>query len=302
MAEYSHLSDPDPEFAPYMAQMMAIPQIFEVEARRKQTEYRLTDHQVDVENGKILVRSLIPTSKKGSDTYPLMVWMHGGGWTSGNLELDDYQLRAICVELQISILNVDYRLAPEHPHPTGLNDSYSALKWAAESSELLCADLKKGFIISGLSAGGHIAAIIAHRARDDPFLKRRNLLASLFQRYKSSLLSYEQNKHGPGLTTSSILWSFGEETQRPEVSPLLYQSHKGLVPTVIQACGLDPLRDEALLYDKLLKDEGVKTRTITYPGVPHAFQYAFPAFKIAIKWEEDYRAALRWLLDGAPPE
>ncbi|KAJ7645423.1 Alpha/Beta hydrolase protein [Mycena polygramma] len=335
MAEYSHLSDPDPEFAPYIAELSAVPQIEDTEARRayfngafvevvrktytpglpKDTEYELRDHQVEVANGTILVRSLVPTKESSENTYPLMVWIHGGGWSNGNAELDDYQLRAICVELQISILNVDYRLAPENPHPTGLNDAYSAIKWAAESPGLFSADLKKGFIVAGLSAGGHLAAVIEHRARDDPFFKNRELTGALLQvpavlnpnaipeKYKSSLLSYEQNKLSPLLPMEAVLRSFGHlggDPADPEVSPLLYASHKGLVPTVIQVCGLDPLRDEALLYDTLLRSEGVRTKTTTYPGVPHGFQYAFPALKMAQKWEADYRAGLRWLLDGAP--
>jgi len=335
MAEYSHLSEPDPEFAPHLAQLQltTTPQVYDVEARRhrfnsrfietakksytpglpKETEYRLADHHVDVADGKILVRSLVPTSKEGS--YPLMVWMHGGGWATGNVDMDDYQLRAICVEHQISILNVEYRLAPEHPHPTGLNDSYSVLKWAAGSPELFSADLRKGFIVGGFSAGGHLATVMAHRARDDPFFQDKPLTGQLLhapalvhpdavpEKHQLSLLSYEQNKHIPFLPRESIVWSYnqlGGTPTDPEVSPLLYQSHKGLVPTVIQVCGLDPLRDEDLLYGRLLQDEGVKTRTTTYPGVPHAFQYVFPAFKIAVKWAEDYRAGLRWLLDGAP--
>ncbi|KAF8208872.1 Alpha/Beta hydrolase protein [Mycena galopus ATCC 62051] len=335
MAQYSHLSEPDPEFAPHIARLLAIPEVKDVAASRarfnslfletakktyspglpKDTEYRLKDHHIDVENGQILVRSLIP-AKDGSDTtYPLMVWLHGGGWMNGNVELDDYQLRAICMELKISILNVDYRLAPEHPHPTPLNDSYAALKWAAASTELLCADLKKGFIIAGLSAGGHLASIIAHRARDDPFFEEKKLTGSLLQipavlnhnacpeKYKPLLLSYEQNKDAPLLATERVLWVMGllgGNPADPEVSPLLYPSHKGLAPTVIQVCGLDPLRDEGLLYDSILREEGVKTRTIAYPGVPHGFQYLFPAFKQALKWEQDYREGLQWLLDGAP--
>ncbi|KAJ7459795.1 Alpha/Beta hydrolase protein [Mycena latifolia] len=340
MAEYSHLSEPDPEFAPYVADLQAIPQIYEINARRKrfeslflatskktyrpglppESDYRVIDHQLEVANGSILVRSLIPVADK---TYPLMVWIHGGGWTSGNAELDDYQLRAICVELQISILNVDYRLAPEHPHPTGLNDCYSALKWYGltgvprrrELRALFHADLKKGFLITGLSAGGHLAAVLAHRARDDPFFKDKELTGQILQvpavlhpnavpeRYKPSLLSYEQNKYAPLLPAESAIWTWsqlGGSPTDPEVSPLLYSSHKGLPPAVIQICGMDPLRDEALLYDNLLKNDGVKTKTSVYPGVPHAFQYGLPGFKMAAKWEEDYRSGLRWLLDGAP--
>ncbi|KAF7365280.1 Abhydrolase-3 domain-containing protein [Mycena venus] len=335
MAEYSRLSEPDPEFAPYVAQLTGTPQVYDVEERRnrfnsrfietakkcyapglpKETKYGVADHHVDVANGKILVKSLVPISEERLDaTYPLMVWMHGGGWATGNVDMDDYQLRAICVELQISILNVEYRLVPEHPHPTSLNDCYTALKWAASSPELFSADLKKGFIVGGFSAGGHLATVLAHRARDDPFFNDKPLTGQLLQvpallhpnaipeKYKLSLLSYEQNKQAPFLPQESIVWSYnqlGGIPTDPEVSPLLYPSHKGLVPAVIQVCGLDPLRDEDLLYDSLLKDAGVKTRTATYSGVPHAFQYVFPTLKAAVKWAEDYRTGLRWLLDGA---
>ncbi|KAJ6584929.1 Alpha/Beta hydrolase protein [Mycena capillaripes] len=336
MAEYSHLSDPDPEFAPYMAQLLATPQIPDLEARRarfdavfietskksyspglpKDSEYVVKDHQFEVTDGKILVRSLIPASKEGSDnTYPLMVWMHGGGWTSGSIELDDYQLRAICVQLQISILNVDYRLAPENPHPTGLNDSYAVLKWAAGSPELFSADLKKSFIVAGLSAGAHFAAVIAYKARDDQFFHDKKLTGVLLQvppvlnpnavrdEYFSPP-SMTRNFGAPLLHCNYISETcpalLGGNPADPEISPLLYPSQKGLVPTVIQVCGLDPLRDEAFLYEKLLKDEGVKTKITVYPGVPHAFQYMFPSIKMGLKWEEDYRAGLRWLLDGAP--
>ncbi|KAK7048299.1 Abhydrolase-3 domain-containing protein [Favolaschia claudopus] len=337
MAEHSYLSDPDPEFLPFMAGIIAAaPQRFDVEERRalfvsatesakqsfapqlpKDTQYRLQDRQVEVENGgaSILVRTLVPASSDGvENTYPLMVWLHGGGWTRGDVELDDYQLRTTCVELRISIVNVDYRLAPEHPHPTGLNDSYAALKWAAENAGLLSADLSKGFIIAGLSAGGHFAATIAHRARDDEFFKDRPLTGQILQipplvnpnavpeRFESVLLSHEQNKDAPVLSLKSIFWCYnqlGGNPADPEVSPLLYTSHQGLPPAVIQICGLDPLRDEGMLYDRLLREASVKTRTSVYPGVPHTFQYSFPHFKAAKTWEQDYRAGIRWLLDGA---
>ncbi|KAJ7780599.1 Alpha/Beta hydrolase protein [Mycena maculata] len=335
MAEYSHLSEPDPEFAPYIAQINSLPPLpqddWNTRRRRfdsfivatsnktygpqlpKETEYRVIDHQVDVANGKIRVRIIIPTSSV--QTYPLMLWIHGGGWTDGNVELDDYQLRAISVEFQISVVNVEYRLAPENPHPTGLNDCYSALKWAAESESMLCADFNKGFIVAGSSAGGTLATILAHRARDDVFFKDRRISGQILQvpgllhpnavpdKYKPCLLSFEQNKDAPILSAEGMLWCYsalGGSPTDPEVSPLLYPSHGGLPPTVIQVCGFDPLRDEAFLFDKLLRNEGVKTKTTVYPGVPHAFHYSFPNVKMAVKWEEDFRSGLRWLLEGAP--
>ncbi|KAJ7175830.1 Alpha/Beta hydrolase protein [Mycena filopes] len=335
MAEHAHLSTPDPELEPHLERLLAEPDISDVQARRERTramisslkashadklppdtDYQVTDHHIDVsEEGRILLRSLVPTSEDGMDTYPLMVWMHGGGWIAGTLELDDYELRQICVDLQISILNVDYRLAPEHSYSTILDDCYSALKWAASSAELLHADLTKGFIVGGLSAGAHLATVLAHRARDDAFFAARPLTGQVLQippllhphatpeKYKSSLLSLKQNKAGPGLTLARVMYCWdqlGGDPADAEVSPLLYPTHEGLAPAVLQVCGLDPLRDEGLLYARVLEGEGVKTRVATYPGLPHAFHYMFPNFKMVAKWEEDYRAGLRWLLAGAP--
>ncbi|KAJ7501199.1 Alpha/Beta hydrolase protein [Mycena galericulata] len=337
MAEYSHLSETDPEIAPVLVQLQASPPLpmDDLDERRKQfngytelinkthaprlpqdTEYQVSDHQVDVANGKIRVRSLIPTPKESTEAvFPLMAWIHGGGWTDGNIELDDYSLRKICVELQISIVNIEYRLAPEYPHPTGLNDCYSALKWAVESRSLLSADLKKGFIVAGASAGGHLAAVIAHRTRDDAFFKDRQLTGQLLQipavvhpdavpeKYKASLLSFEQNKFAPILTAETARWCYkqlGGNPEDPEISPLLYPSHANLPPAVIMVCGLDVLRDEAFLYERVLRNAGVKTKISVYPGVPHGFHSFLPSYKLTLKWEEDYREGLRWILKGAP--
>jgi len=79
----------------------------------KESEYTVHDHKVPVEGGEILVRSLTPNHEgDASDekkTYPLLVWYHGGGWSAGNIEMDDTYMRRLCVDLQISILNVQYR-------------------------------------------------------------------------------------------------------------------------------------------------------------------------------------------------
>ncbi|THH12725.1 hypothetical protein EW146_g7428 [Bondarzewia mesenterica] len=145
--------------------------------------YRIEDYLIPVEGDeKVFVRCLIPTSTSsgGQDrTFPLLVWYHGGAWISGFALMDDYILRHICVELQIVIVNVDYRLAPEYPFPIGVNDCYAGLKWAASNNVLLSADLSKGFIVSGFSAGGSLAAVMALRARDDPFFKARPLTGQI---------------------------------------------------------------------------------------------------------------------------
>ncbi|KAJ7495200.1 hypothetical protein FB451DRAFT_1020178, partial [Mycena latifolia] len=75
--------------------------------------------------------------------------------------------------------------------------------------------------------------------------------------------------------------------------------HAGVAPAHRQVAGLDPLRDEGLLYERVLRESGVKPKLDIYLGVPHAFYAAFPQLSASRKWDKDFRARLAWLLVGA---
>ncbi|KAA1470631.1 alpha/beta-hydrolase [Dentipellis sp. KUC8613] len=335
MSQYAHLSEVDPEFAPFIAMLRSqrdwseedisvqqerfnsvfLPMLMGYRRPRlpAASTYRVNDYSVPVEDGEITVRCLTPTpcGSTGRKTFPLLVWIHGGAWMFGGLDSDDYLLRMICVECQISIVNVDFRLCPQQPFPVGLNDCYTALKWAAAHTRLYQANLDKGFIIAGQSSGAHYAAIIALRAREDPFFRGRAISGQLLQiphvihahaypqRYKHELLSMEQNKDAPLFDRGRLEVCYDrlqvKKTDR-EFSPLLANSHQGLPPTYIQICGLDPLRDEGLLYERILRQSGVATKLDIYPGVAHGFQTVFPHIKAAVKYDEDFSNGIKWLL------
>ncbi|OCH92006.1 hypothetical protein OBBRIDRAFT_791755 [Obba rivulosa] len=279
-----------------------------------ESEYRVQDYQIPVEDGEVTVRCLAPTpAGQENETFPLLFWTHGGGWRFGGLDMDDLNLRAVCVEFQIAVVNVDYRLAPEYPFPTGLNDAYAGMKWATNNASLLSADLSKGFLIGGTSAGGNLAAVMAHRAQHDPFFEGRRVTGQLLQipvtchpdaypeKYKDELLSFE-TVGDPRLVTGEHLRvsykNYGAPATDPECSPLLYPSHKGLPPAFLQVCGTDPLRDEALLYERLLREDGVKTKLEVYPGVGHGFHGQAAETKSAKKFAQDFKDGLKWLLQG----
>ncbi|OBZ67627.1 AB hydrolase superfamily protein B1A11.02 [Grifola frondosa] len=238
--------------------------------------YRVTECKVPVDGGEIAVRCLTPTpSRFPPQAFPLLVWYHSGGWTAGTLDLDDYYLRSICVELGLAVVNVDYRLAPEHPFPTGVHDAYAALKWTATHASELSADPARGFLVGGMSAGANLAAAVAIRARDDAFFARTRLTGQVLQmpcvvhpdaypeQYKSELRSMEQHADAPFLAAHKLR-TFWHATQAPPAdplfSPLLAPSHARLPRTYVQVCGLDPLRDEGLLYARVLREAGVITK------------------------------------------
>ncbi|KAL0577970.1 hypothetical protein V5O48_004006 [Marasmius crinis-equi] len=329
MAEYAHLSEPDPEVAPHFWAMPSIPLDVPIQSVREYfggpvtdllqkrwephlppgSEYNVTDHKIDVGGGvEVAARSIIPTPRNGEDgTFPVLCWMHAGGFIMGDLNLEDYRLKILSVAVRLSIVNIEYRLAPENPFPAAVDDSFSSLKFVASHPNKFSASLKKGFLVGGASAGGGLAAVLAHLARDDPFFNDKPLTGQALvipvlvhpeavpDKYRPSLLSYEQNKDAPLLgKAQNDLYRAPPEDAR--VSPLLSESHKGLPPAYMQVCGLDPLRDEGLLYEQVLKDAGVPTQLDIYPGVPHGFDSAFFNSKQGTKFREDFQAGIRWLL------
>ncbi|KAF9261897.1 hypothetical protein L218DRAFT_945665 [Marasmius fiardii PR-910] len=339
MAEYSHLSEVDPEIAKHLESFpkweLEVPSIDQIRQRFGEvmvpkfqkdlepflppsSEYTIKDHHIEVGGGiKVLARCITPTPREGEDTFPLLFWIHGGAFFLGDLHMDDYRLRMTSVKLRVTIVNCEYRLAPEHPFPAAVDDLTAALKFVTTNPDTFSASLKKGFIIGGASAGGNLAAVLSWMARDDPFYNDKPVTGQLLiipviihdkgypEKYKSSLLSLEQNKDAPILGKSDVVQMFelyGAPPTDPRVSPLLLRSHEGLPPAFIQACGLDPLRDEALLYGKVLKQAGVPTKLVVYSGVPHGFEGLFFHIKKAEKARENFDKGLQWLLEGAIPD
>lgn len=114
------------------------------------------------DNYEIRLRSY---TRKNATNVPLFLYMHGGGFVTGSLETDDKSCRAIALAVDVCVLSVEYRLAPEHQFPVGFEDCWDVLKWCvtSEAQEKLSLDLKKGFLVGGTSAGANFTAGLAHR-------------------------------------------------------------------------------------------------------------------------------------------
>ncbi|KAK0268104.1 hypothetical protein LTR91_016719 [Friedmanniomyces endolithicus] len=271
-----------------------------------------SDHQVEMRDGhKITCRTYHPESSGGS---PLFVMYHGGGWCIGGLENEELLCRLMTSKLGMTCVNVDYRLAPEHQFPVPILDCYDATKWAAENASTLGADPSKGFIVGGTSAGGNVSAVIAHMWRDagdKPGLTGCHLMipaicygAFLPEKYRGECKSFEQNKNAPILSAKACdLFTDNyipemEDRKDPMFSPLLVPTgQKGLPASYFQICGMDPLRDEALVYERILRrDEGVQTKVDMYPGLPHGYWSIAPKLKVSEKFVQDSVKGAEWLL------
>ncbi|ESK85482.1 esterase lipase [Moniliophthora roreri MCA 2997] len=279
------------------------------------TEYEIQDHFIPVEKGvEVRARCIVPVRLTGEDALPLLFWIHGGGWSFGDLNWDDYKLRRAAVYLRLVIVNCEYRLAPEYPFPIPMNDCFAALKYVATNTTVFSSsiNLSKGFLIGGMSAGANIVAVITHLARNDDVLRGTPLTGQILvtppvvhpdyvpARYSDSLRSMETNKNAPIFSRSEfdIFWGFYKAPSTdPRACPLLFPSHMRLPPTYIQVCGLDILRDEGVLYEKVLKRSGVRTRLDMYPGVSHGFDVVAPHTTQGQKFAQDFFGGLEWLLE-----
>ncbi|TCD63970.1 hypothetical protein EIP91_004739 [Steccherinum ochraceum] len=324
----------DPEYAEAFAKLPQMPTPEGIEASRKFAEfytdmirkaqaehlpdastYKVEDHSVAVDNGSIRVKVITPTSGEGP--YPALYYTHGGGFAVGSPELNEFALTAIAVELGIIIASVDYRLAPEYPHPIPHNDSLAGLKWLVTNASILEIDISKGLVVAGDSAGANITATVTHLIRDDPFFQGRQPTGQILQiptscdprgqpaEYKHELksLPLAENAHMSGLPAEAAFTMHAQYYQNdptePTASPLLFSSHANVPPALLQVAGLDIFRDEGILYAKLLKQAGVDTELIVYPGVPHGFFLAFDKLTASKKFQVDFRQGLRKFMPGA---
>ncbi len=261
------------------------------------------------------------------DARPLIVLFFGGGFVFGSPVMMAKLSRALVKRFDAVVVAPKYRLAPEHPFPTGLNDGWDVLTWiAAHSSNNLKADPSKGFVVGGISAGGNITNIISHLARDaelqppitgcwlsvaGPRVAPKDA-EKLPQKYRERLLSSTQEEALNSLTLppgmrALIDRSFKRDVNSHIASPLIWPTplgkdygefgHKGMPKTYSQVCGADAMRDELLVYDDMLKNEGIPTRVDLYPGLPHAFWHPLKQLPESKQWEQKTLEGFAWLLE-----
>jgi acetyl esterase len=212
------------------------------------------------------------------DPHPLLVYYHGGGFTYGDLETHDGTCRLLCRHAGAHVLAIDYRLAPENPFPAAVQDARAALAWACANAASLGAD--PGRVgVSGDSAGGNLAAVVAQLAARDggpaPVLQLLIYPATDFTRRRRSrelfgegfLLSndemdwFEKNYLGEARTHAAD----------PRASPLLAEDLSGLAPAFVVTAAFDPLRDEGEEYAHALRAAGTPAAVRRFPGFIHAF-------------------------------
>ncbi|OLN89769.1 AB hydrolase superfamily protein 6 [Colletotrichum chlorophyti] len=286
-------------------------------------QVREEDRSFAARDGHIIAVRVYTPVKPPVEGSPLIVMYHEGGWSSGDVSDEEVNCRLFSRDLGAVCVNVDYRLAPEFPFPTGINDCWDSLQWAAQHASDLGADPSRGFLIGGGSAGGNITAVLAHLARDNnlspPLTGQYLCVPAIFcflhpdkvpEKYRSEYLSHPAVTPSRDPIIGDAEKSAAElhiilkpDMESPLFVPFHYgnigQGHRGLPPAYFQVAGLDPLRDEALIYERILREEaGVKTKIDIYPGHPHYFWTNFPRLEMSRKFVEDTVKGVRWLLEN----
>jgi acetyl esterase/lipase len=233
-----------------------------------------------------------------TEPAPALLWIHGGGYVLGTAQMDDGLCRRFSRRLGITVASVDYRLAPEHPYPTPLEDCYSALTWLAG----LPAVQKDRVAIGGASAGGGLAAALALLARD------RGALTPAFQVLVYPMLD-DRSSVSPE-HSGYRLWNarsnhFGWEAylggaDRQVAVPARRDDLGGLPPAWLGVGTHDLFHDEDLAYAERLTAAGVPCHVEVVPGAFHGFDIIASKAAVSRRFFDSQCDSLRTALAPVP--
>lgn len=262
---------------------------------------------VDVEERRIEaaegheIGALVYRPRDASPPRPAVLHIHGGGYVAGSMHMMDGANRKLAAELGCVVVSVDYRLAPETPHPGPVGDCYAALRWLHAHGGTLGVDATR-IAVSGESAGGGLAAALALLARD------RGEVPVIFQRLIYPMLDDRTcTRSDPNPYTGEFVWTrahnhfgwrslLGHEPGVPAVSPYAAAARAkdlaGLPPAFISVGALDLFFDESLEYAQRLVRAGVSTELHVYPGAFHGSDAADGA-ALTVDAQHNAREALR---------
>lgn len=221
---------------------------------------------------------------------PVMVFFHGGGFVFGDLELHQSYCTLAASLLDMPVIAVDYRLAPEHPFPAAPDDCEAAARWIADN--IPCT----GLIPCGDSAGGNLAIVTALALRDTPARVPVVAVHPIYPVVTVGAYGDSARAFAEGYFLSSAQMRYFDEAYASDKSswravPLIADL-AGLPPTVLVTAGLDPLRDQGRAFAAKLIEAGVRTSYREAQGSIHAY---INLRKIIPSAHADTRADLRAL-------
>jgi len=233
---------------------------------------RVEDLRVPTPDGAALPARLYAPSR---ERLPVLLYLHGGGFTIGNLETHDSLCRQLALRSGAAVVALDYRLAPEHRFPTAVNDSWAAMRWLSEQGAALGLDSTR-LAVGGDSAGGTLAAVAALHARDIGLRLALQLLITPGTTAHQDTPSHRQFANGFLLDAEGIAWFFDHYISREDRSdwrfaPLNADDVEGVAPACVMLAECDPLVDEGVAYADKLRAAGVAVDLELYRGVTHDF-------------------------------
>ncbi|WP_410872080.1 alpha/beta hydrolase [Nocardia sp. A7] len=243
------------------------------------SDVTITDHSMITADGATILVRWYERDDRSTEPGPAAIYLHGGGMILGNVGLFDGSVSRYVSASGTPILSVDYRLAPEHPHPTPVSDAYDALVWLHEHAADLNVDPAR-IAVFGDSAGGGLAAAVAILARDrgGPGIARQMLLMPMLDDRTRTpdphlapfvLWSWDDNRTG----WQALLGDAAGGPDTPaHAAPARVTDPAGLPPAYIEVGQLDIFRDEDLAYALRLSQAGVPVEFHLHTGVPHEFE------------------------------
>jgi acetyl esterase len=236
------------------------------------------DRVIPGPGGDIPVRVYRAGSGYDAATRPRVVYFHGGGFVLGSLRMGDWLCGNVAAKVGAVVVSVDYRLAPSHPFPAAVEDSYAALTWVADDAEL---GAHGPIGVMGESAGGNLSAVVALAARDrgGPAIAHQALLypATDMSESGTSVAAARASRnpafvHADEIETYHRMYLAADgDASSPLASPMLAPSHEGLPPALVVVGEHDPLHDDGVRYASKLRAAGVPVRLTDYLGMPHGF-------------------------------
>jgi acetyl esterase len=264
-------------------------------------EVRVEERRIFAGGREIVVWVYSPPGAQ--QNLPVVVFFHGGGWVVCTLETHDPYCRALAMEAGVRVVSVDYRLAPEHKFPAGVEDCFAATEWVLAHVSELGGDASRVFV-GGDSAGAALAAVVALLLRDRGEAGRlagQILLYPVAAHYDPPTASYLEMAEGYGLTRKGMAWFWDHylndksEAGDFRAAPLMAESLRGLPRAFVVTAEYDVLRDEGQAYARRLAEDGIEVTEMFGEGMNHGYAASPNEFPFLPQAKDVLRRVAEWI-------